>query len=116
MAAVTLFVDNDAQAQYPLEAQPLKVGRSADCDVVIDKSMGVSRHHCSLVPHDKGWIVRDENSNNGTFVNGKQIDGDYFLKDGDRVIFGKQSLLFEAAAEGKKVVSEQAAPPLVARK
>jgi pSer/pThr/pTyr-binding forkhead associated (FHA) protein len=55
----------------------------------------VSRHHCSIVKDPAGWTLVDGGSNNGTFVGGKKV-GRHLLKDGERIVLGKHSLVYDA--------------------
>ena len=51
----------------------------------------ISRHHATLIRDsaaDSGWRLKDANSANGTFVNGKRITN-HLLTDGDIVVFGR---------------------------
>ncbi len=70
----------------------MKVGRATDCEIVVD-NLGVSRHHCSIVREGEGWAVVDKGSNNGTYVGGQRITR-HTLKNGERVIMGKHSLIY----------------------
>lgn len=63
------------------------IGRSADNDVVIDLS-GVSRRHAVIVHYSDGAQISDCDSQNGTFVNGRQVVGSVTLNDGDVVSLG----------------------------
>jgi pSer/pThr/pTyr-binding forkhead associated (FHA) protein len=57
-----------------LHHQPTLVGRRRDCHLRI-LSVEVSRRHC-LLSIDSGYVsVQDLDSSNGTFVNGKRVDG-----------------------------------------
>lgn len=56
----------------------------------------VSRRHAVLVCSGGQVLVRDENSSNGTYVNGIRISGDTPLQPGDLVQFGAAKLKFEA--------------------
>lgn len=72
----TLRCDRGALAgkSYILEDK-LIIGRDpSQCNVVFAKDTpGVSRVHCTLCYNEIGVTVRDENSSNGTFVDGKRI-------------------------------------------
>ena len=72
----TLRCDKGALAgkSYTLKDK-LVIGRDpAQCSVVFPKDTpGVSRMHCTLRFNEKGVTVRDENSSNGTFIDGKRI-------------------------------------------
>ena len=66
----------------------ITIGRSQDNDVVLDDSQ-ISRHHCELVQYDDGKVaISDNNSTNGTFVNGERISGKRFLRASDSVKLG----------------------------
>ena len=45
------------------------IGRSRDCDIVLDDA-GVSRKHAEIRPSGDGWTVADLGSTNGVLVNG----------------------------------------------
>jgi hypothetical protein len=79
-----------------LPAEGGVVGRSRDCDVVLEDS-GVSRHHAELRPSGRGWTVRDLGSTNGIQVNGQDIHGTHLLQAGDRLQLGSTELVFDIA-------------------
>jgi len=65
------------------------VGRSRDCDVVLDDP-DVSRRHARIAQDAAGgWVVEDLGSTNGVAVNGVRITGSGTLAGGDQVTFGK---------------------------
>lgn len=57
----------------PLLKQELLVGRRESCDIVL-RFANVSAHHCRMFVKGGYWYVLDENSRNGTKVNGIRID------------------------------------------
>jgi predicted component of type VI protein secretion system len=61
------------------------IGRMEDNDVpIVDGS--VSRRHCAIVVHaTSGCELHDTASKNGTFVNGKRINGPTALRAGDQI-------------------------------
>ncbi|HST55633.1 MAG TPA: DUF3662 and FHA domain-containing protein [Solirubrobacteraceae bacterium] len=70
------------------------VGRSRECDVVLDDS-GVSRQHAEVRPEAEGWVVEDLGSTNGVRVNGRQIVGAHVIHQGDRIELGSTEMEFE---------------------
>ncbi len=58
----------------------------------------VSRRHARFVERGGRWIVIDLGSTNGTFVNGREIDGEAVLANGDQVKIG--SAIFKFIAGG----------------
>ena len=71
------------------------IGRSRDCDVVLDDA-GVSRRHAEIRPGPGGWTVADLGSTNGVRVNGADVHGAQALQPGDRVELGSTEIVFEA--------------------
>ncbi|MFN2449669.1 MAG: FhaA domain-containing protein [Candidatus Baltobacteraceae bacterium] len=64
-----------------------RVGRSAQCDIVLSDP-SVSRNHALLDVQGSTLSVHDAGSTNGTFVNGERIDT-HTLAPGDTIAFGK---------------------------
>lgn len=69
------------------------IGRDHDADVmVIDES--VSLKHCEIILKRGRFIVRDLNSQNGTFVNNSPVL-ESELKDGDILTIGRKNFVFK---------------------
>jgi hypothetical protein len=73
------------------------VGRSNDCDIVLDDEE-VSRQHTSIRLQDNRFAIRDLDSANGTWlVNGDQsvrVESPYALSEHDRIRVGSTVLVF----------------------
>lgn len=74
---------------YPLEGDEIVIGRGEDNDIVLNVGE-VSREHAVLVKqeNEEGYIIKDLNSTNGTFVDKMRIGGKYLLKPGDTIMLG----------------------------
>ncbi len=72
------------------------LGRSRDCDIVLDDT-GVSRRHAELRPDGGGWTVADLGSTNGVRVNGRDIHGPHPLRAGDRLELGSTEIVFDVS-------------------
>ncbi len=71
------------------------IGRSRECDVVLQDA-NVSRRHAEIRPADDGgWTVADLGSTNGVQVNGRQTQGAATIASGDRLTFGTVETTFE---------------------
>ena len=70
------------------------IGRSRDCDVVLEDA-GASRRHAEIRPLPDGWTLRDLDSTNGVRVNGQPLRGAQALRPGDRVEIGSTEIVFE---------------------
>jgi adenylate cyclase len=85
----------DGVTSYELRDGSLQViGRAVQCEIsIVDPT--ISRRHAELVPDEKGLLIRDLGSSNGTFINGAKITEQRAVA-GDNVTFGK--LAFKLAA------------------
>lgn len=95
-AAVTFWLtDNDGN--YPLKPGLNSVGRMPDNDVVIADG-SVSRRHCAVVVHSqRGCELHDTASKNGTFLNGKRIQGPTKLVSGDEIRMCDHTVVFNSS-------------------
>jgi pSer/pThr/pTyr-binding forkhead associated (FHA) protein len=68
------------------------IGRATGADFILDAAL-VSRVHCRLTALPDGQLeVRDLESTNGTFVNGRRVDVAQ-LASGDRLQVGRMELV-----------------------
>jgi hypothetical protein len=79
-----------------LGERPTRVGRLADCAVVL-ADLNVSRRHCEVRSVGNTYTVSDLGSTNGTKVNGLSISGEQTLQDGDIITLGTTHIRFEAS-------------------
>jgi pSer/pThr/pTyr-binding forkhead associated (FHA) protein len=68
------------------------IGRSPDCGIFLD-DVTVSRKHAVVSERDGAFLVEDQGSLNGTFVNRKRVESAQ-LADGDELQIGKYRLTF----------------------
>lgn len=70
---LVLLKKNGSHKFFPLPSSVTVIGRRHSCDLCIPLT-SVSRKHCQL-NHDDGVLkIRDLDSRNGTYLNGKRID------------------------------------------
>jgi len=72
--------------QLPVTKSPFIFGRGNECDVIIATSL-VSRQHAVLTYEQGHYVLYDQNSTNGTWVNGQRIL-QHVVKNLDRVQIG----------------------------
>ncbi len=89
------------------------IGRAKDNTICIPV-ISLSRHHATLALKEGKLSVRDEQSANGTFVNGKQIGGDPVnLQKGDLLAFDELEFLVHGPEDS--IFSEQTSVRVVSR-
>lgn len=72
------------------ERRPFKVGRTAECDLVLTDSR-VSKVHALFRYSEGTWWVEDQGSTNGTHVNGRSVATER-VREGDEVTVGLSTL------------------------
>ena len=68
------------------------IGRSPECEIFLD-DVTVSRRHAVLIAQDGRFVIEDQGSLNGTFLNRHRIESGE-LADGDELQIGKYRLTF----------------------
>lgn len=80
------------ETTYPLAGDDVALGRGLENTIVLEDRR-VSRSHARLISSGGHWVVRDESSTNGTFVNGRMVS-QHALKNGDCLSLGGLELVF----------------------
>jgi hypothetical protein len=68
------------------------IGRSPSSDFVVSDGT-VSAYHAILTYEDRAWTLRDNNSTNGTFVNGWRVTDGTEVRPGDELRMGRTRFL-----------------------
>ena len=98
----------NSNQRYEATALVVKIGRAPECQVQVPAELGasVSRLHAEIAIQDGGVVVRDVGSRNGTFVNGRRIDGPHQTAKGDSIMLGSGGPTF--TVEDLHIVKGQA--------
>ena len=75
----------------------LIIGRLPECDLKIASPL-VSREHAKLYCGPTGVEIEDLHSTNGTFVNGRRLNGRVRLREGDRIAIASFAFVFTGEA------------------
>lgn len=93
MPTLTLkFKDTRIKTFSIAEGEKLSIGRRETNDIVIE-NLAVSGFHAKIDAIEKGYLLTDLKSKNGTFVNG-QLVSTHWLGHGDVISVGKHTLIF----------------------
>jgi DNA-binding winged helix-turn-helix (wHTH) protein len=99
---------NQTSQRYPLDMPQVLIGRSAECDIVLDDRQ-VSRHHARVFRADDHYFIEDLGSKNGTHINGRDVTGVARLEDGDEIqIALRYKLAFVDAGATAPLLFEEA--------
>jgi pSer/pThr/pTyr-binding forkhead associated (FHA) protein len=77
---------------FELRKDRMTIGRSRDSDIFLE-DLAVSRLHTTINRENGGFVLRDEGSANGTYINGKRIT-EQPLEEGDEIQVGQSVLAF----------------------
>jgi len=96
-----LILETGEQMLYP--GLPARLGRTTDNDILINDAKA-SRYHAVIEWTGGGFLLRDNNSANGTYVNGQRLGAEpHVLVHGDRIGISKQVLVYEIIPEATAV-------------
>ena len=70
------------------------LGRASDNIVGLPNDKEISRKHSKILYESGHFIIEDQNSLNGTFVNDERIDSPRYLEDGDQILIGVSTLVY----------------------
>jgi transcriptional regulator with GAF, ATPase, and Fis domain len=97
--------EGDRRKERIFDQNVVSMGAMDDNDVVLNEET-VSRYHCKVIQDQDGYILQDQSSTNGTFINRVRIREAY-LKSGCMVQLGKVELKFYFADEKVPIVPSQ---------
>ena len=91
---------SEAGLTFALSRSETTTGRHPGCDVFLD-DVTVSRQHATISSTEAGYVIRDDGSLNGTYVNNERISS-HLLHSGDELFIGKFRLLFLDAGDRRR--------------
>lgn len=92
MATLRILQGGEVGKVYDLDGERWVMGRSPECDLVLDVA-AVSRRHVILTKENGLFFVQDLGSRNGTYINNQRVNDRGPLRNGDRMLIC--DILFE---------------------
>jgi S1-C subfamily serine protease len=97
------------------EGTRLRIGRGSECELrpVQEGDTTVSRVHAEIVLTPDGAVMlRDAQSRNGTFINGKKVETEAEIRQGDFIVLGNEGpqLIVAELAGGRQVAPRAESP------
>jgi len=90
---------------HPLVQGVNVIGRTGDADICVDQTE-VSRCHAKITIQGTTAIIEDLGSKNGTYVNGRQLDGPTTLNNSDEIWIGRSVARMRFLIEGEPTKTE----------
>jgi phosphoserine phosphatase RsbU/P len=84
MATLEVCIGDNGREFFELSSDETLVGRDHFCDIVL-RNHTVSRQHARIVRTADGFFIEDLSSLNGTYLNGRRLEGRTPIKDQDRI-------------------------------
>ena len=84
--------DGEDITVIPLEGDVVRLGRAFSADVRLENPT-VSRRHAILSREERGWVLLDDRSANGCWVDGERVTR-ALLHDGARLRLGNVAMTF----------------------
>jgi putative nucleotidyltransferase with HDIG domain len=84
---------------------PLTIGRDPENSISLEHT-AISRFHCTISSESDAYYIEDNNSTNGTFLNGRRVSKER-LSPGDELIIANVGIVIEASP---KSIYESHAP------
>ena len=110
---ITILGENEFGPETSIRAGETRMGRSKDCDIVVNDNRS-SRFHAVLTTDNQGCTIKDLGSSNGTKVDGKKIDSPTRLNSGNRIMIGDAVYVFMDSEQGicsrEELLASQTAP------
>jgi len=94
MAKLFIYPKKGDSYAFALNKERVTIGRAADNDLPLQDQFSSSRH-AVVCASEKGFVVQDQGSKNGTFLNGKRIPFESPLKKGDEILVGSTRIIFD---------------------
>ncbi|HEX2688549.1 MAG TPA: sigma 54-interacting transcriptional regulator [Kofleriaceae bacterium] len=98
----TLQSVDDPSQEWTFDKEEIRIGSMEDNDVVLGDDT-VSRYHCRITQEDNGYVLLDQRSTNGTFINKVRIR-EAFIKPGSVLSVGQSQLRFNAHEEEVEIL------------
>ncbi|MCA9665412.1 MAG: sigma 54-interacting transcriptional regulator [Myxococcales bacterium] len=92
--------------EYVISSDVIRIGKAESSDIVLPEDT-VSRVHCEILRDARGYLLRDLQSTNGTFLDGAEVREAY-VRAGSVVTVGTVQLKFQPFEERIEILPSEA--------
>lgn len=93
MSNLTIMTGEQAGTNFELSNRPLSVGRDPSRDIQI-LDLKVSRKHAIIRFNETAHVIAPTKAMNGLMINGKAIENETVLNEGDEIMLGNTVIRF----------------------
>ena len=87
------YLQDPSGQEHLLLGNLIKIGRDVENEIVV-VSQRASREHAHILREGRRVWLQDNNSTNGTYLNGERLQNKSMLRDGDQIRIGEVNFLF----------------------
>ena len=93
--------DGEILREHVLDKPQITIGRASNRDISLPQDKLISRRHLVINYQHGRYILFDEGSANGTYINGRLIEAmqSYELSHDDLITLGRHQLIFQQSAD-----------------
>lgn len=95
MFTLIIIRPDGKQVEQTFDGHEITLGRQEKSDLCLVDGM-VSRNHCIILREGKRYVIKDLDSRNGTWINGRKIKNRRSIREGDVIQVGPFRIIFQA--------------------
>lgn len=105
---IITLLETEETHEVLLEQDEITFGRAGSSDILLEQDTLTSRHHALLKREGQQYLLYDQRSANGVFVNGQKIapETGFTLVDGDHIGIGNYDIIFRTGVQNSKFESD----------
>jgi serine/threonine protein kinase len=113
---IITLLETEETHEVLLEQDEITFGRAGSSDILLEQDTLTSRHHALLKREGQHYLLYDQRSANGVFVNGQKIapETSYSLVDGDHIGIGNYNIIFRTGEQNSLFESDSNGQPVEA--
>jgi len=89
---LVVYAPGEGPLRHTLDESPVTLGRGANCSIPV-RDRFLSRMHIEFLSKGGSWFVRDLGSANGSWLNGRRVEGAERLHVGDTLSLGETEIV-----------------------
>lgn len=109
---IITLLETEETHEILIERDEITLGRAGSSDILLDQDTLTSRHHALLKREDADYLLFDQRSANGVFVNGQKLTPEtgFTLADGDHISIGNYEIIFRFSTYAPLVITKLQEP------
>ncbi|HVB25510.1 MAG TPA: FHA domain-containing serine/threonine-protein kinase [Ktedonobacteraceae bacterium] len=105
---IITLLETEESREVLVEQDEITLGRAGSSDILLEQDTLTSRHHALLKREGQHYLLYDQRSANGVFVNGQKLASEtgYTLADGDHINIGNYEIIFRTGEKNSNFTSD----------